>query len=137
MGVSLGVSNAPTVSGLTGGSVSLGAGGGAVVVVGGSAYTSFNPNIRGAELFVGAGLKVGTGITSPFAIEGFVNTTSAIVSLGGEPQLLAPSVPAASSSAAALVPGGPTGQTGATVPDGSAVGKKTLATMTTPPPPAA
>lgn len=89
-GLSLGMSNAPTVFDLTGGSVSLGAGGGAIYVGGANAYTSTNPQIKGGEIFGGFGLLLGTGITSPFAIEGFVNTTSTIFGFGTQAGLVGP-----------------------------------------------
>ena len=82
VGISLIASNAPTVFDLTGGSVSMGAGGGAVLVLGAGRSVSFNEQVKSVEGFGGVGLKVGTGITSPFAIEGFINTTSTIVGYG-------------------------------------------------------
>jgi hypothetical protein len=89
-GISIGVSNAPTVFDLTGGSVSLGAGGGAFLVGGASGFTSFNPQIKGGEVFGGLGLLLGTGITSPFAVEGFVNTTSTIFGFGTQAGFVGP-----------------------------------------------
>ncbi len=89
-GVSIGMSNAPTVFDLTGGSVSLGGGGGAFLVGGANGFTSFNPQIKGGEIFGGFGLLLGTGITSPFAIEGFVNTTSTILGFGTQTGFVGP-----------------------------------------------
>ena len=40
-----------------------------------------NPNLIGVELFGGLGLVI-PGITSPFAVEGQVTTTSTIIGVG-------------------------------------------------------
>jgi RHS repeat-associated protein len=90
-GISIGMSNARTVFDLTGGSVSLGAGGGAFIVGGASAFTSTSPPIRGGEIFGGFGLLLGTGLTSPVAVEGFVNTTSTILGFGTRTGFVGPS----------------------------------------------
>jgi RHS repeat-associated protein len=91
VGFSFGGSNAPTVFDLTGGSVSLGAGGGAGVVGGGSAWTSTNPQIQGAEGFIGYGLKVNPALAMPVAVEGYYNTTSTILGYGSRRGLVGPS----------------------------------------------
>jgi RHS repeat-associated protein len=84
VGATLGVSNAPTVFGLTGGSISLGAGGtvlpGTVGGVGG--WVSTNPKIRGGEAFGGVGLKINPTLAPPFAVEGFYNQTVTFVGYG-------------------------------------------------------
>jgi RHS repeat-associated protein len=91
VGVSVGGSNAPTVFDLTGGSVSLGAGGGVGIVAGGSAWTSINPQIQGAEGFIGYGLKLNPGLAVPVAVEGYLNTTSTILGYGSRRGLVGPS----------------------------------------------
>jgi RHS repeat-associated protein len=78
-GATFGGSNAPSVTNLTGPSVSFGAGGGVGPVVGASVWAS-NPKIYGGEIFGGAGLNLFPTIPPvPFAAEAFVNYTKAIV----------------------------------------------------------
>ena len=84
-GLSMSVSNAPTVFDLNGGFFTLGAAGnivGAGGVVGATGFVSTsNPSITGIELFGGLGLVI-PGITSPFAVEGQITSTSTIIGVG-------------------------------------------------------
>jgi RHS repeat-associated protein len=91
VGISVGGSNAPTVFDLTGGSVSLGAGGGVGIVGGGIVWTSTNPQIQGAEGFLGYGLKLNPALAVPVAVEGYLNTTSTILGYGSRRGLVGPS----------------------------------------------
>jgi RHS repeat-associated protein len=91
VGISVGGSNAPTVFDLTGGSVSLGAGGGVGVVGGGNVWTSTNPQIQGAEGFIGYGLKLNPALAVPVAVEGYLNTTSTILGYGSRRGPVGPS----------------------------------------------
>jgi hypothetical protein len=81
-GLSVAVSNAPTVLDLNGGFVTLGATGGVVVVAGGNTFVSTGGgNVKGFELFGGVGAAVG-GLATPFTIEGGATTTSTIIGVG-------------------------------------------------------
>ncbi len=91
VGVSIGGSNAPTVFDLTGGSVSLGAGGGVGLVGGVNGWTSTSSQIKGGEGFLGAGLKLNPALATPFAIEGYANTTSTIFGYGTQKGPVPPS----------------------------------------------
>ena len=89
VGLTFGISNAPTVFELTGTSISAGASGGAALVLGASGFLgSPGGKIKGGEVFIGTGLK--TGITTPFAKEVFVNTTSTIVGFGTQRGFVGP-----------------------------------------------